>query len=67
MTFKYNRRNFLKQTTAAGAGITLLQSPLKIFAGGKTIAFVDFEDIPVKDVNREPSIIVKSRGFIEFE
>lgn len=35
MTFKYNRRNFLKQTTAAGAGITLLQSPLKIFAAEK--------------------------------
>ena len=36
-------------------------APLKIFAGGKTIAFVDFEDIPEKDVNIEPSIIVKSR------
>ena len=42
-------------------------APLKIFAGGKTIAFVDFEDIPEKDINREPSIIVKSRGFIEFD
>ena len=42
-------------------------APLKIFAGGKTIAFVNFEDIPEKDVNREPSIIVKSRGVIEFE
>lgn len=42
-------------------------APLKIFAGGKTFAFVDFEDIPEKDVNREPSIIVKSRGVIEFE
>lgn len=42
-------------------------APLKIFAGGKTIAFVDFEDIPEKDINREPSIIVKSRGVIEFE
>ena len=42
-------------------------APLKIFAGGKTVAFVDFEDIPEKDVNREPSIIVKSRGVIEFE
>ena len=42
-------------------------APLKIFAGGRTVAFVDFEDIPEKDVNREPSIIVKSRGFIEFE
>ena len=43
------------------------KAPLKIFAGGKTIAFVNFEDIPEKDVNREPSIIVKSRGIIEFE
>lgn len=42
-------------------------APLKIFAGGKTVAFVDFKDIPEKDVNREPSIIVKSRGVIEFE
>jgi type I restriction enzyme, S subunit len=42
-------------------------APLKIFAGGKTIAFVDFEDIPEKDINRKPSIIVKSRGFIEFD
>ncbi len=42
-------------------------SPVKIFAGGKTVAFVDFGDIPEKDVNLEPSIIVKSRGVIEFE
>jgi len=42
-------------------------APLKIFAGGKTIAFVDYEDIPEKDINVEPSIIVKSRGVIEFE
>jgi type I restriction enzyme S subunit len=42
-------------------------APVKVFAGGKTVAFVDFGDIPEKDVNREPSIIVKSRGVIEFE
>ena len=42
-------------------------APLKIFAGGKTVAFVDFKDIPENDINREPSIIVKSRGIIEFE
>jgi len=39
---------------------------LKVFAGGKTLAFVDFEDIPAKDVNRKQSIIVKSRGVIKF-
>lgn len=43
------------------------EAPIKIFAGGKTVAFVDFGDIPEKDINREPSIIVKSRGIIEFE
>ncbi|MCO6554934.1 MAG: restriction endonuclease subunit S [Gilliamella sp.] len=42
-------------------------APLKIFAGGKTFALVNFDDIPKKDINREPSIIVKSRGIIEFE
>ena len=42
-------------------------APLKIFAGGKTVAFVDFKDIPEKNINREPSIIVKSRGVVEFE
>lgn len=42
-------------------------APLKIFAGGKTIAFFDYSDIPAKDINKEPSIIVKSRGVIEFE
>ncbi len=42
-------------------------APIKVFAGGRTVAFVDLEDIPKKDVNKEPSIIVKSRGVIEFE
>ncbi|BAW81064.1 type I restriction modification DNA specificity domain protein [Candidatus Nitrosoglobus terrae] len=42
-------------------------APLKIFAGGRTYALVDFQDIPAKDINLNPSIIVKSRGVIEFE
>ena len=42
-------------------------APIKIFAGGKTFALVDFDDIPQKDINHKPSIIVKSRGVIEFE
>ncbi|RIQ49448.1 restriction endonuclease subunit S [Bordetella avium] len=41
--------------------------PVKIFAGGKTVAFVNFNDIPEKDIQTVPSIIVKSRGIIEFE
>ena len=42
-------------------------APVKIFAGGKTVAYVNYDDIPSKDINRNPSIIVKSRGIIEFE
>ena len=42
-------------------------APVKIFAGGKTVAYFNFNDLPEKDINREPSIIVKSRGVIEFE
>jgi len=37
-------------------------APLKIFAGGRTIAFVNYADIPANDVNKKPSIIVKSRA-----
>ena len=40
---------------------------LKIFGGGKTYALVNFNDIPEKDINKYPSIIVKSRGIIEFD
>ncbi|MDO4450131.1 MAG: restriction endonuclease subunit S [Moraxella sp.] len=42
-------------------------APIKIFAGGKTFAMVNYGDIPEKDINQKPSIIVKSRGIIEFE
>lgn len=42
-------------------------APVKIFAGGKTVAYVDYKDIPKNDVHSVPSIIVKSRGVIEFE
>ena len=42
-------------------------APIKIFAGGKTIAFVDYGDIPEKDIYTTPSVIVKSRGIVEVE
>lgn len=40
---------------------------IKIFAGGKTYAYVNVEDIPNQDICHIPSIIVKSRGIIGFE
>lgn len=35
MNIYYDRRNFIKQTSLAGAGIGLLQSPLELFASEK--------------------------------
>lgn len=40
---------------------------IKVFAGGKTFAMIMSDCIPSKDINYKPSIIVKSRGVIEFE
>lgn len=42
-------------------------APVRIFAGGSTIADVPFDAIPTKNIILEPSIIVKSRGYIGFE
>ena len=42
-------------------------APIKIFAGGKTFAFVDYGDIPEKDIYTIPSVVVKSRGIVEVE
>ena len=62
-----NRTKGTKITAAQMRELHKEGAPIKIFAGGKTYAFFDFSDIPKKDINEEPSIIVKSRGFIEFE
>lgn len=40
--------------------------PIRVFAGGQTIADVSEDAVPVKDVVSVPSIIVKSRGHIGF-
>ena len=42
-------------------------APIKIFAGGNTVAFVGWKDIPEEDIIKVPSIVVKSRGYIGFE
>ena len=42
-------------------------APVRIFAGGSTIADVDYRDFPKKDVIDKPSIICKARGYIGFE
>ena len=49
-----------KMKTIGGGG------PIRVFAGGQTVADVAEDAIPAKDVVRVPSIIVKSRGHIGF-
>lgn len=61
------RRN--KGTPITAAKMKTLQvdgGPIRIFAGGQTIADVAEDAVPATHVIREPSIIVKSRGHIGF-
>jgi type I restriction enzyme S subunit len=43
-----------KITAGQMKGLHKDDGTIKIFAGGKTVAFVNIEDIPVKDINRKP-------------
>ena len=54
-------------TAAKMKKIDKKNAPIKIFAGGNTIAFVEWGDVPKEDIITVPSIIVKSRGYIGFE
>lgn len=61
------RRN--KGTSITAARMKELQvpnGPIRVFAGGQTIADVAENSVPKKDVVHEPSIVVKSRGHIGF-
>ncbi len=49
-----------KMKTIGGGG------PIRVFAGGQTVADVAEDAIPAKNIVRVPSIIVKSRGHIGF-
>ncbi|MFA7692784.1 MAG: restriction endonuclease subunit S [Candidatus Hydrogenedentales bacterium] len=59
-----------KGTPITATQMKVLNKPngsVKIFAGGKTVAYFDYDDLPEKDINTFASVIVKSRGVIEFE
>ncbi len=61
------RRNSGTAMTAARMRtIATVGGPVRIFAGGQTIADVAEDAVPAKDIIREPSIIVKSRGHVGF-
>lgn len=52
--------NRMKEINQVGA-------PIRIFAGGNTVADVRLEEVNEEDIINKPSIIVKSRGNIDFE
>ncbi|OKX84266.1 restriction endonuclease subunit S [Corynebacterium glutamicum] len=59
------KRNKGTPITAAKMKIlALTPGPIRVFAGGQTIADVSEDAIPSKNIVRVPSIIVKSRGNI---
>lgn len=60
------RRNKGTSMTAARMREIDTGGPIRVFAGGNTVADVDETSVPVKAVVREPSVIVKSRGHIGF-
>ena len=50
--------------------MSVLNSPngdIRVFAAGHTIADILEEDLPSNCAHKQPSIIVKSRGYIDFE
>ncbi|MFC2687256.1 MAG: hypothetical protein ACFN3I_08835, partial [Arachnia propionica] len=58
-----------KGTSITAARMKALSRPsgeIRVFAGGKTFADVDASAIPSGDVITTPSIIVRSRGNIDF-
>lgn len=60
------RRNKGTAMTAAKMKAIGGGGPIRIFAGGNTVADVAEGAVPAKDVVKVPSIIVKSRGHIGF-
>ena len=62
-----DRTKGIKITATQMKAMHKSNAPVKIFAGGQTFALVDYNDLPQNDIYFFPSIIVKSRGIIEFE
>jgi len=62
-----NRHKGTPITAAEMKKLNTPNAPIRIFAGGNTIADVNYGDIPEKDVINRTAIIVKSRGYIGFE
>lgn len=62
-----NRQKGISITASKMKELSKIDGKVKIFAGGKTIAYLSIEDVGEENIITIPSIVVKSRGNIDFE
>ena len=62
-----SRQKGIKITAKQMRELNQENGAVKIFAGGNTVAYVDVNNIKKENIIDKPSIIVKSRGNIDFE
>lgn len=62
-----NRQKGINITAKQMKDLNIENGEVKVFAGGNTVAYLDIKVIGEEQVIDKPSIIVKSRGNIDFE
>ena len=62
-----NRNKGIPITAGQMSELATPYGNVRVFAAGQTIADIDEKDLPSNCAHREPSVIVKSRGYVDFE
>lgn len=62
-----NRNKGIPITAGQMSELATPYGNVRVFAAGQTIADIDEKDLPINCAHKEPSVIVKSRGYIDFE
>ena len=62
-----NRQKGINITAKQMKELNIENGEVKVFAGGSTVAYLDIKEIGEEQIIDKPSIIVKSRGNIDFE
>ena len=62
-----NRQKGINITAKQMKELNIENGEVKVFAGGNTVAYMDIKEIGEEQIIDKPSIIVKSRGNIDFE
>ena len=61
------RQKGISITASKMRELAKVHGDVKVFAGGKTYAYLDTKDVGQENVITIPSVVVKSRGNIDFE